>query len=219
MKLPYPIMLLFIYLGAATTINAQSRLQPYSDARWVAKINTLSWLDPETPTLQPGIEYQFKKRLSGEFTIGIPTRIYSHIRPTDSTYNKYFKLKAELKFFPGERRSFYIGPELTYISRKRSRYGEVFTGKDGKSYAYDYARLKKSIFALSMKFGFVLPNSGRWLFDTYFGAGPRFMYETVDAVNKTTQGQKDVLFWRSDREGFTTTIHVTMGLKVGYIIR
>ena len=202
-------MLLCIFAAIETTAQGQ----------WVAKINTLSWLDPGTPTLQPGIEYRLNKRTSLEFTIGIPTKTYDELKNTDSTYNRYFKLKAEMKYFPGEKRSFYLGPEGTYVRRKRSKFDGTLIGDDGKTYGYDYAETEKSIFALAFKIGFLLPfqRNSPWLFDTWFGAGPRFMYMNADVVNRQLGGHGP-LFWQSDREGFTTSIHVTFGLKIGYVI-
>jgi len=210
MKLVY-LLLLFVGL--------RSSAQSYADAKWIAKINLLSWLDPTTPALQPGIEYQLNKRSSIEFTIGIPTKTWQELKNTDSTYNKYFKLKAEIKYFPGDKRSFYIGPELSYISRKKSKFNDSFEGDDGKDYSYDYARLDKSVVAMAFKIGFVLPSASnsRWLFDTWFGAGPRFVFTNVDAVN-TQPGGRGFMFWKSDREGSTTAVHVTLGLKLGYIL-
>lgn len=219
MKPLYPLLLLLLAATASTQAQSSRALQPYSDGKWVVKFNLLSWLDPETPTLQPGIEYRLNKRSSVEFTVGIPTRIYDYTKPTDTTYNRYFKMKSELKYFPGEKRSFYIGPEVSFISKKKSRYNASFEGDDGKTYGYDYAQIEKSIVTLAFKFGFVMPLKGnnRWLLDTYFGAGPRFGFMNVDAVN-VQPGGHGPLFWQTDREGFTTSIHVTMGLRLAYIL-
>ena len=172
MKPLFPVLLLLAFcLNAAAQSTKQidtakqrdrkakldASYQPYAEGRMTAKINFLSLIDPETPTIQTGIEYRFSKRVSGEFTYGIPVKIHGDVRPTDSTYYRYSKFRIEIRYFPFERKAFYLAPEATFISKERSKYDGSYYGKDGEDYTYDYAEIDKSIVAGALKFGLVTP--------------------------------------------------------------
>ena len=242
MKPLYPVLLLmaFSFNAAAQSTKEQEKaakkaayslkraqarvrdsiaLLPHSQGRMSAKLNLFNLFDPEAPTIQPGIEWRFSKRLSGEFGVGIPTRIHGNVRNTDSTYNRYYKLKLELRYFPLERRSFYLAPELTYISKERSKYNGTFIAKDGDVYRYDFAETDKSIFAFVIKAGLVAPlrKNHRWFFDAFFGAGPRFINFKVKALNMEP-GFRGWFELVPDHEGTSTRVHISAAVKVGYVI-
>ena len=118
------LFLFLIMLAMCQVTVAQRRpvdeqlTQRFYNGRWFAKFNFASIIDPLTPTLQPGIEYRVNKRVALEFTAGIPIRTFREARSTDFTFYKYYKLKAELHFFP-EGRFFYWA--LRYFSRIKGR--------------------------------------------------------------------------------------------------
>lgn len=222
MKPVYPVLLLLLLLAFCTNATAQSTkknfaLEPYAQARIIAKLNLLSLIDPETPTLQPGIEVKFNNRLSGEFSVGLPLGYGSE--ESDSTYFRFYKLKAELRYFPFERRAVYFASELSYVSRERDEFGGIFVGKDREIYGYDYAQIDKSIFALAFKAGAVLPfrKNSRWLMDFFMGAGPRFANTEIKAVN-IKPDHPGWMFWNRDKEGSSAGLHLTMGFKISRIL-
>lgn len=226
MKPLYPVLLLLWCFSAAAQTETKSKtnkrqsraLIPY-EARLAAKVNFISLLDPETPTIQPGMEIRFNNRMSGEFSVGIPVRIHSDVRQTDSTYNRYFKIRAELRLFPFDRKNFYFAPEIAYISKERSRYDGSYRGKDGKDYGYDYAEIDKSIIAGAFKFGITVPvrKNPNWVFDWFMGVGPRFANTTIKVRNLQPDRAAWMLF-NSDRDGSTGGVHFTTGVKIGYIL-
>jgi hypothetical protein len=219
MKPLFPVLLLLAFCTNATAQLTKKNfdLEPYAQARIIAKLNLLSLIDPEAPTLQPGMEVKFNKRLSGEFAIGIPLGYGSE--ETDSTYFRFYKLKAEIRYFPFERRAFYLASELSYVSRERDEYNGIFVAKDREVYGYDYAQIDKNIFAVAFKAGAVLPfrKNSRWLMDFFAGAGPRFVKTEIKAINVRPDAP-GWMFWNRDRQGSSAGLHLTVGFKIARIL-
>src|SRR5688572_14660637 len=155
----------------------------YNNATWFAKVNIAGLLDPETPTFQPSLEYRINKRIAVELTLGLPVYTFRESRPTDTTYYRYYKIKAGLKFYPGKEPRFYVMPEFFFTHRERSKYDGVVKGKDGNDYEYRYAELEKSIIGLVMKFGIVAPISEKINLEPAIGFGPRYVYLKLNATN------------------------------------
>ena len=203
---------------ALTSSNRYS--SRYDEGILFAKINALSFLDPNTPTLQLSLEYRFNKRFAIEITPGIPVYTYREIRPTDSTYNRYYKIKAGLKFYPGNRARFYVGPEFFFTHRARSKFDGVVKGKDGVDYEYRYAELEKNIIGATLKFGVVAPISEKINFEPALAFGPRFVYLNLNATNLDQANFVRSMFnFNTDRIGSSWGMHIATEFKISYIIK
>lgn len=192
----------------------------YEAAKMTGKINLLSLMDPEAPTIQTGVEFAISKRVSAEVTYGIPVPIHGNVRNTDTTYYRYYKFRAEMRFFPFERKAWYFAPEITYTSKEYSKFDGSYYSKDDGRYEYDFAEIDKSIIAGACKIGYVSPfrRNNRLILDVFFGFGPRFNRMKIKPVNAQQGGFGWMTFFTNDREGTTTAVHATMGIKIGYII-
>ena len=101
MKNPSLLLALLLCHTIAFTQTLKEKRNAFPDkGSLFAKLNVTSLLDPRLPTIQPGIEYRFSKNMSGEFAVGIPVRLWGYTRQTGGIYNKYYKIKAALKFVP-----------------------------------------------------------------------------------------------------------------------
>ena len=204
-----------------TSANRYSSVSSlYDEGTLFAKVNTLSFLDPNTPTLQLGVEYRFNKRFAIEITPGIPVYTYKEIRPTDSTYNRYYKIKAGLKFYPGRRPRFYVGPEFFFTHRARSKFDGVVDGKDGVDSEYRYAELEKNIIGATLKIGLVAPISERINLEQALAFGPRFVYLNLNATNlDRTNYVRSMFNLNTDRIGSSLGMHIAMEFKISYTIK
>ena len=156
--------------------------------------------------------------VSAELMLGIPIAGGNDSRNTDSTYLRYYKLKAELRLFPANR-FFYIGPQLFYTNKRQSKYDGIVMGQDGKDYQYRYAELRKNIFGFIIKAGRVFPLSEKWNLEGSFGLGPRFVNLKLDATNlDQSPNYIRILYWRSDKMGTTVALHVETTFKLSYTI-
>lgn len=189
----------------------------YKNHKWFAKVNFTSIFDPEAPTIQTGVEYKIKKRLTAELNIGIPMRL-GNLRPTDSTYINHYKVKAELRFFPGEN-LFYIGPELFFTKKKRSSFDGVYRDKDNETYGYTFAELNKTIIGFAIKGGRVWELSDRWALDGFFAIGTRYIHLDIKAEGVAPAPGARWMYWKSDRKGSSTGLHLAAGLKVAYALK
>lgn len=222
-RLLYPLLLATIACLPALAqkpakVTGELTTSPYyNNYKWFGKVNFLSTLDPQTPTIQAGVEYKIKKRLSAELTVGIPLK-WNQARATDSTYWNHYKVKAELKFFPGES-LFYIGPELFFVKKKRSRFDGVYKDKDNETYSYTFAELNKTVVGFAIKGGRVWELSDRWALDGFFALGTRYIHLDVKAEGVNVAPGYRWLYWTSDRKGSVMGLHVAAGLKIGYALK
>ncbi|HEX6179719.1 MAG TPA: DUF3575 domain-containing protein [Chitinophagaceae bacterium] len=222
------IFLLTIMLGQMaiaqgpqnTTKTATSRYDSrYYKATLFAKVNFLSLFDPGAPTIQPGLEYRFNKRIAIEASYGIPVYVFRESRPTDTTYFRCYKIKAGLKFYPGKDPRFYFSPEFFFTRRERNKYNGVVTGKDGINYEYRYAEMVKSIVGMALKFGVVGPLSERLCVEAAVGFGPRFVHLKMNASNLDRADFVRSMFkFNTDKIGTSYGIHMMSEFKLGYII-
>ena len=191
----------------------------YFEGTWFGKVNVLSLFDPQTPTLQLSLEYRINKRLSVEVTPGFPVYTFRELRSTDTTYNRYYKIKAGLKFFPGKHPRFYVGPEFFFTHRARSKFDGIVMGEDGKHYGYRYGELKKNIFGATLKFGLIAPISEKVNFEPAIAFGPRFVHLKLDATNLDQTSPPRIFAFNTDRIGGSLGMHVATEFKISYIIR
>ena len=207
--------------SAQTKQSSKDRYSSHNDnASWFVKLNAYGLLDPGAPTLQLGAEYRFYKRVGIELTAGIPVNTWGGSLRTDSTYYRYYKLKAGLRFYPGRRPRFYLGPEFFFTHRARNKYDGVVMGKDGVGYEYRYAELEKTILGVVIKTGIVMPVSNRLNLETAFGFGPRYVYLDLHASNlDRTNFVRSFFRFNTDRIGSSMGVHVMSEFKLSYIIK
>lgn len=189
----------------------------YKNHKWFAKVNFTSLFDWQAPTIQMGVEYKIKKRLTAEVNIGLPVE-WLEARSTDSTYWNHYKIKAELRFFPGEN-LFYIGPELFFTKKKRSRFDGVYKDKDHETYGYTFAELNKTVIGFAIKGGRVWELSERWALDGFFALGTRYIHLDIKAEGVAPASGYRWLYWTADRKGSTMGLHLAAGLKVAYALK
>jgi hypothetical protein len=161
--------------------------------------------------------YRINKRIAVELTLGLPVYTFRESRPTDTTYYRYYKIKAGLKFYPGKEPRFYVMPEFFFTHRERSKYDGVVKGKDGNDYEYRYAELEKSIIGFVMKFGIVAPISEKINLEPAIGFGPRYVYLKLNATNlDQTNFVRSWYKFNTDRIGSSMGVHAVLEFKLSY---
>jgi hypothetical protein len=222
-RLLYPLLLSTVlsvpaFAQMPAKITGELETSPYyNNHKWFAKVNFTSLFDPQAPTIQTGIEYKIKKNLAAELNFGIPFK-WMAARPTDSTYSNHYKVKFELRFFPGKS-LFYIGPEVFFTKKKRSKFDGVYKDKDAETYAYTYAELNKTIIGAALKGGRVWEISERCALDGFFAIGTRYVHLDVKAEGVQPAPGYRWLYWTSDKRGSTTGIHLAAGLKLAFALK
>lgn len=221
------LYLILIGLLFHLTLAAQKRTRSneelvsrYYQGTWFAKVNFGGFFDLQSPTFQPSIEYRINPRLSAELILGIPLAGKNDSRITDSTYLRYYKIKGELRFFPGNR-FFYLGPQVFFTNRRQSKYNGIVVGKNRAEYDYQYAEMKKNIVGFIIKVGKIVPISEKWNVDGSVGFGPRLVSLKMNAVNlsQTPHYNRNPFYWRADKLGTNVSPHAEVMLRLSYTIR
>ena len=219
-----PLCFFLLAMVVCCSVSAQKRnpkdrqiTSRYFNGTLFAKVNFASLLDPKSPTLQVGLEYRINEKLSAEFAVGIPIVAIAQHTVTDSTYHNYYKLRAELHFFP-KGRFFYIGPELLFMRKQQSKYSGNVRLKDAHDYNYTYAELEKMVFAFGIKVGMIVPLSEKLNIEGSFSLGPRIVNVKIDPVGlERRTGLFSGWVW-PEKEGTTVGIHQAYGAKLSYTI-
>jgi Protein of unknown function (DUF3575) len=135
--------------------------------------------------IQPGIQYQLRKRWAFLGEVGIRMQ-----KQEDSSYSKsrYFKLSAEAKYFLGKRRKYinkYVSCMAMYAKRSWS---DLNTGvyqkrNDSLSYQYSSASVKSPIFVVGAKYGMEFRLGNKMMFEYFVGLGARVIATRYNALN------------------------------------
>ena len=214
---------LYIYFIWSLTSNVSAAQAPdtsmdnrrLANGYWL-KINVLSFYDPGAPTIQIGVERKFNPRNSIEMTVGIPIKIKKNLKNTDSTYVRYYKIKAEVKFFSAKKPLHYLAPDLFYTKFSFNQYAAIFI-RDGAEYVADYAEFRKSIFGAALKSGYLVKNkkTGKINSDFSAGVGIRLLNTQIDDINSVPFDHHHHP-WSSmhPKEGWKITPHFSLAIKV-----
>ena len=144
---------------------------------------------------------------------------------------RYQKIKAEIKrFFPKTELTnslnahVYIGLEGLFIPERYKKQTNYFY-RNQKRYDYNLSRIKNKIYVASLNTGIEWRFKQKWVVDTYFGLGPRFIhirhYDTELYPDPPYVEPGFNLFKvipRDRQEGLYRTLHVALGFKYGYYI-
>jgi len=216
---PFIITAISVLLSVTSFAQNKTSKRPvkYSDdylnSRMFIKVNPFAAFDPKTPTAMPGLEFRFSKKFAVELSVGLPLK-YGDVRTTDTVHHDYYKLKAEIKYFPRGGR-IYIGPEAFYVKKDSWVRNGVFR-QEGTYYSFTEGTINRTAWGLAFKFGFAAPLSRRLHFDCFMGMGVRFQQVDVQA---TGMERIKSLWWfdfHENSEGPYTGPHYAFGLKVGY---
>ena len=142
--------------------------------------------------------------------------------------HKYTKTKAELKYFielEGRDTSAtlfpYISVEGMYFPQHYMKVKDWIHG-DRASYSYAFSNIKRTAWVASLKYGMEKRHK-RTVLDFYVGLGVRKIavsHQATGVVEEEYYGPADLEFQSIDRyEGTFYRPHVSLGVKLGYIIK
>ena len=195
--------------------------EEYYESTLNGKVNIGSLGDPNSPTIQPGFEWRFNRKLAVEFAYGIPIAVISkEKRRTDTTYHRYYKVRASLRFFPNGK-AFYIGPEFSMVKKEQSKWNdEIVLKADSKVYDYTYAEFEKSAVTFGIKAGSVIGMTKKLTLDISMTTGIRCANLDVNATGLTRRDVRPLIFpnFSRDREGRRVTGHVAFGFALSYVL-
>lgn len=190
-------------------------------------IAPLNFFDPITGVLQIGVQKNLHQRFALSLDHGFRMQTFRHLMSdgeSDRKKYKYSKTKAELKYFIGKNASVafpYLSVEGMYFPQQYVKEKDHLV-RNNISYRYEYSDITRTVWVTSLKYGVEL-KTNNFVFDPFFGLGVRRLsiaHQPVGLVEYEYFEETDVWFPPIDRkEGIFYRPHVSMGVKVGYIIR
>ncbi|MDO6391120.1 hypothetical protein Q4E40_13355 [Pontibacter sp. BT731] len=190
-------------------------------------IAPLNFFDPVTGVLQIGVQKNLHQRFALSIDHGFKMQTFRNLVMDGESERKnyrYSKTKAELKYFVGQPRSVassYLSVEGMYFPQQYVKEKDQLV-RNNISYRYEYSDITRTVWVTSLKYGVEL-KTNNFVFDPFFGLGVRRLsiaHQPVGLVEYEYFEESDVWFPPIDRkEGIFYRPHVSMGVKVGYIIR
>jgi hypothetical protein len=186
----------------------------------------LNLFDPVAGVLQVGIQKNLNQRLALSLDHGFKMQTFKNLifeHGNDRKNYRYSKTKAELKYFIGKPTSIatsYLSLEGMFFPQKYVKErGQLV--RDTTRYRYEYSDINRTVWVASLKYG-VEFKFNNFVFDHFYGLGVRRLsikHQPFGLVDD--EYFEDAYVWPTiDRkEGVFYRPHLSLGLKVGYIIR
>jgi len=194
--------------------------------RWSASFSLGIVPVPQNPlSLQPGIEYYFTPHVSFFNEISIQTGKHNNADST-ALNKKYFKYKAELRYYLAEgirTRPFFA---LQFITAKRSfdraKAGKFYETEEKDSvFSFNKASIRSPYQALSINFGVTKSLAEKFYLECSFGYGFRFVntrYSNIENLQKQKEtGWFNVRPFSSYKyNGRRTSSQVNFNMRIFY---
>lgn len=213
------LLTLLVMCNSGFSQDAEEKLRVH-----IAPFNSF---DPVTSVLQVGVQKRLNQRFALSLDHGFKMQVFQRLITDGESRRKsyrYSKTKAELKYFVSKDASFafpYLAVEGMYFPQKYVKEND-FIVRDKAYYRYDRSDVNRTVWVTSLKYGFEV-KANNFVFDQFFGLGVRRLsiaHEPVGMVEYEYFDETDVWFPALDRnEGVFYRPHVSMGFKVGYIIK
>lgn len=188
----------------------------------------LNLFDPVSGVLQVGIQKNFNQRIALSLDHGIKLDVFKYVRDgTDREDYKYTKSKAELKYFIGLKSKDSSSTVFPYLSVEGMFFPQKYRKENSRifreegSFWYDYSNIKRTVWVASIKYGRE-KRYKRTAFDFNMGIGVRRMsieHQAFGLVKDLLEPRGYFLPPIDTKEGVFYRPHVSLGFKVGYVIK
>lgn len=197
----------------------------------------LNLFDPVTGVFQMGLQKNFLGGTALSVEHGVKVNMYSLLGNGDQSLSvglrggrkdyRYSKTRVEVKryFGPSQRRPLsralpYVSFEVLYLPQKYGKEDDwIF--REGQSFRYDYSNIRRNVWVASLKMG-KEERYGRMMFDQFVGLGMRnvsIRHQTFGEVAADFEAGGMPLGKKDWKEGVSVLPHLSLGFKVGYILR
>ncbi len=221
------IISLFVLLFSQMAF-AQSDNNTNVKNRFAIKVIPIPFFDPYSPRLRMGLEYATKKRLGFNVDIGYGDNKLNYWLLKDHSWEHgylFYEIRPQIKYFFTNTKYyiFYVGLELFYLHMSNDYESGYFnTQHSDKVTYYDSARYNKAKLGSHLIVGINLFAAERLNFNFFLGLGfaRRSVYYT-ELVNPKVRYDGPIRcewFFDSQDEGESYVFHMTLGVKVGYVL-
>jgi hypothetical protein len=195
------------------TSNAQDSTRKESKTGTYLKYNLGALFDPVAPTFFFSAEFRTREKFGFEIGAGLPNALFDV--EGDSVRRRGYKLKTTFRFYPTGGKG-YLGLELFGTSARHNKYNGHFVAESGEDFTYAQAEVRRNIIGLAFKGGGIFPIGDRWFLETGGGLGFRFVNSSINPQNGSIREQHNSGGIPEAVEGYKTTPHINMDLKIAY---
>jgi hypothetical protein len=194
--------------------------------------NSLSLLVSPALLRAPGVQMGIQAGLQQEWqhwAVNVEGALPLDKRYYDFSKIKVFRLGFEVKRFmiPSSDAKLYLSLQLNHTIRNLTdTNGNTFASNSDSGWVrYDRALVEAPISTAALKWGIQFRAGKRLLFDSFAGLGVRYLVTTYKNVEGKTGGSPpNNTDWADFTpqyrfEGRFTKIHITMGMRIGYILK
>ncbi len=189
-------------------------------------ISPLNSFDPKTSVLQVGVQRNISQRFALSLDHGFKMQAFQKLiyeGEGDRQDYKYSKTKAELKYFLKE-------PSLTvvpYLSTEGMYFPQKYVKENSNlirndiHYRYTSSKIDRTVWTASLKYGTEI-KLNRFVLEHFFGLGVRrisIAHQPVGLIVDEFYGESDVWPTLDRKEGVFYRPHVSLGIKVGYMLK
>jgi hypothetical protein len=213
--------LLFILLLVSSSAFSQS-----TGEKIRIHISPLNSFDPRTSVLQVGVQKNVGQRFALSLDHGFKMQALQKLiyeGEGDRQDYRYSKTKAELKYFltePSLTVVPYLSTEGMYFPQKYVKENANLI-RDNINYRYTSSKIDRTVWTASLKYGTEI-KLNRFVLEHFFGLGVRRLsiaHQPVGLVEEEFYQEADISFPPIDRkEGVFYRPHVSLGIKVGYML-
>jgi hypothetical protein len=224
MKARYLILVLTIVI-----FSLETKGQDSIKANYIITFTPVTLINPINPAFQIGLEKRLtdNSRIYSDLGILLPYVINSYDSAKTPSY-KGFRILIGYKYYRNwinEFNGFYIAPELFFL---HNRYTEILSFNkptDSIKYHADYydkVNILRETFGLNIKIGNEF-KMNRFIFDVYGGLG--FKHRLVVHFDRTNINDDMTspidlnIRYLADKPANEWTLNLTLGFKIGYIIK
>jgi len=196
--------------------------------QFIIKVIPIPFFDHYSPRLRMGLEYATNKRYGFNVDIGYGDNNLNHWLLKNHNWEQgylFYEIRPQVKyrFTNNKYFNFYGGLELFYLHMSNDYESSYFnTRNSDKVTTYDFARYNKAKLGSHLIVGIDLLAVERLKFNFFLGLGfaRRSVYYT-ELVNPKVSYDGPIpdgwLFSSSD-EGESYVFHMTLGVKIGYVL-
>jgi len=189
--------------------------------RAAIKLTPTSLLNPNIATIQPGIEWRFRKNVSILVEYGFQTKKLAMFWNREQHDKRYRKIRSGARFYFISRRRTHLYYELNFFNVKQNytKFDSYVQLQNAQTYHYEKSEISNNSWGFSANGGMIIKLNGRLHLEYYSGLGLKWRRIGHTLLNPVEVYWLPVREWfpQADwREGKITLPHLDWGLKISY---
>jgi len=210
---------LFVIFLFSLATSAKAQMKYTWQEMFIFKMAPLTLIDPYTPGLSLGLEFQPFDAASIQFEYNIPFAPLSFFNYNEGKLNhQTTRYRGEFRYYPGrpdEAAAYYLAAEGFFTAENYSRENSTLL-RDNILYAFATSNVNRTVIGGAFKGGYQFTLNGYVMLDVFAGIGVRHVAITHDASALFPSALQFDERWGGDqKEGAFLRPHFALGFRLG----